>query len=231
MRKIIVGDVHGCIRPLKKLLETVDFDEKQDMLIQLGDIIDRGPDPYGVYVFLRRKKGAMKERCVLIRGNHEQILIEDSKDPNFRQMWSQNGGKSTIKSWERRGSFVENSAAWIEENTVLYYMDEEIRCAHAGMEDKEPDQISADVLLWDRMSLLDNQYGGPLTVVGHTPLSAPVYMDGKGGQAFPLKEKCWYRLPKTGMICIDTGCVFQGKLTAMVVEDGIFSLWSAEGNP
>ena len=36
---------------------------------------------------------------------------------------------------------------------------------------------------------------------------------------------------ETGMICIDTGCVFQGKLTAMVVEDGIFSLWSAEGNP
>ena len=43
MRKIIIGDIHGCLEEVLTLLEEAEFDRNRDMVIQLGDMIDRGP--------------------------------------------------------------------------------------------------------------------------------------------------------------------------------------------
>ena len=48
MRTIIIGDIHGCIRPFSALLDAVDLDVGSDTLVLLGDLLDRGPDSRAV---------------------------------------------------------------------------------------------------------------------------------------------------------------------------------------
>ena len=76
MKTVIVADIHGCYKELLALLEKLDFCREEDTLISLGDIIDRGPQPYEVFDYFRMLKMSMKERCVLVRGNHEQMLLD-----------------------------------------------------------------------------------------------------------------------------------------------------------
>ena len=56
MRTIIVGDIHGCMLELKSLLSAVKLSTLSDRLILLGDIIDRGPDSCGTYLYARELK-------------------------------------------------------------------------------------------------------------------------------------------------------------------------------
>ena len=48
MRTLIISDIHGCSRPLEKLLAVLAPDPAQDRLILLGDLFDRGPDSWEV---------------------------------------------------------------------------------------------------------------------------------------------------------------------------------------
>lgn len=228
MKKIIVGDVHGCFRELILLLEKTGISWEQDLLVQLGDLIDRGPDPFAVFDFFRMKKEEMGDRCITLRGNHEQILLEALADRELMDIWACNGGERTVRSFREGGLSLENAARWIRSRMPLFYQDDEIRCAHGGMKEGELSLVDPDLLLWDRQTLMSGRYEGPLALVGHTPLADPVYAPGKGRDAVILREGKTYRLPQQGMICIDTGCVFGGKLTALVLERGSFSVHSVK---
>ena len=70
-RVVVITDIHGCLNECKRLLEKLEFDKSCDRLINLGDTIDRGPQIYEVFEFLRALKEEMGDRCVLIKGNHE----------------------------------------------------------------------------------------------------------------------------------------------------------------
>ena len=52
-RILAVGDVHGHMDALYALWKKIEFDDKQDMLVFLGDYIDRGPAPVEVLRFVR----------------------------------------------------------------------------------------------------------------------------------------------------------------------------------
>lgn len=76
MRTIIVTDIHGCYPEFVNLLKKVSFQQDQDTLIILGDIIDRGAYSYEMIEYVRELQKNMKERCIVIRGNHEQMMLD-----------------------------------------------------------------------------------------------------------------------------------------------------------
>lgn len=219
MRTIIIGDIHGCYQEFTALLEKVHFQEDRDMLISLGDLIDRGEYSYEVFDFFRTARLRMKERCVIVRGNHEQMLLSSPKDIWMRQMWQQDGGMETARSFELHNDQITNHLDWFEENTVLYYESRWFQCVHAGIKHEKPCRNSTETLLWDRSVILFNNYLGKITIAGHTPLKDPYYYAGVIRDSHKIMDSEIQDLPETGLICIDTGCVSGGRLTAMVIED------------
>lgn len=71
MKYFITSDIHGYYSILIKELEKQGFDKNKDTLITLGDNFDRGPENWEMYKFL-----STLPNIILIRGNHEDCLIE-----------------------------------------------------------------------------------------------------------------------------------------------------------
>jgi serine/threonine protein phosphatase 1 len=73
-RILAIGDIHGCVGHLKLLLDAVQ-PTKGDLLITLGDYIDRGPDSRGVIDTLLRLHKDPEINIVSVRGNHDAMLL------------------------------------------------------------------------------------------------------------------------------------------------------------
>ena len=99
-RVVVITDIHGCLDDCRRLLDKMEFDKSRDRLINLGDTIDRGPQIYETFVFLRELKEEMGERCVLIRGNHEQMMLDATRMSlnrrNYKELWYLNSGEKTV---------------------------------------------------------------------------------------------------------------------------------------
>ncbi|WP_194757067.1 symmetrical bis(5'-nucleosyl)-tetraphosphatase [Aliidiomarina indica] len=67
MARYIIGDIHACLAPLKRLLAAVDFNPRHDQLWSVGDLIGRGPEPLATLEYLVELGPAFQ--CVL--GNHD----------------------------------------------------------------------------------------------------------------------------------------------------------------
>lgn len=66
-----VGDVHGCLEELKRLLDAVEFRSSCDQLWFVGDVINRGPDSLGTIRFIRD----LGDRAITLMGNHEARAV------------------------------------------------------------------------------------------------------------------------------------------------------------
>lgn len=60
MATYLIGDVHGCYRELRQLLNQVNFDANQDTLWLTGDLVARGPDSLEVLRFVKSLGSALK---------------------------------------------------------------------------------------------------------------------------------------------------------------------------
>ena len=103
----------------------------------------------------------------------------------------------------------------------LYYKDERFQCVHACLKDEDPAKNDPETLSWGR----DTEYSGKLVLTGHTPYKIPLYFNGSDPMGV-INEGVWGRLPETGMIALDTGCVYGNRLTGMVIEDDRFIIES-----
>ena len=104
----IVGDIHGCLDPLKRLMEKIPWRPDRDRLIFLGDFVDRGKNSKGVVDYVLALHRCSSQIDCLV-GNHEVLLL-NYMDGNDRGLYFLNGGWSTLESYraenpEEKGSY------------------------------------------------------------------------------------------------------------------------------
>lgn len=104
VRVYAIGDIHGCNDAFGRLLSAIDADHaarpaKRQIIVLLGDLIDRGPDSAGAVE--RAMELAQSGREVrLIAGNHEELLLRacDGDDRALR-IFARHGGRETALSY------------------------------------------------------------------------------------------------------------------------------------
>lgn len=216
MRTIIIGDIHGCYKEFAALLEKAALDVEADRLVLLGDLMDRGPDSCAVLKKALELKASMGERFVCLMGNHEDLAVE-AMDSGDRSLWNSNGGGITRKSFYKAGKRIQRYAGFLRGLPLFYETDDWI-CVHAGISLKGLEETRRDIFLWDRGIAYGEPYRGKLLIYGHTPMKAVAYRDEEGNEAV-IPQGLRVKLPEKGSICLDTGCVYGGRLSAMVIEE------------
>jgi len=195
-----IGDIHGCFDKLLALMDKVDIDFSNDVLIFLGDYIDRGPDAYEVVEYLIQLKEQHKN-VVFLKGNHEEML-ENYLEGSDRLLYLVNGGQKTIESYQQHSTLSGTDLIPQEhinfiKNLDLFYQTDNYIFVHAGLRDKVLlENQGPEDLLWIRHKFIKSNYEfGKTIVFGHTPLSKPLVRQNKIG--------------------IDTGAVYGNKLTCV----------------
>lgn len=208
MRTIVIGDIHGCYNELVDMIEELETDGKYnkdtDRLIFLGDYIDRGKDSNKVVKYIRELQ-RKNDNVIALMGNHEDMCIEYFKN-QFHKDWLYNGGYTTIESYDDERQLM-SDVMWMK-TLPLYYEDEHFIYVHAGVNTYKPlIEQSRTNLLWIREAFIHSVTAYDKRVIfGHTP---SLLMNGD------TKPYC----TQTGNVGIDTGCVFGGCLTALIIED------------
>jgi len=214
MRWLAVGDIHGCLGALRTLADAVPFDVA-DGVVTLGDHVDRGPDSFGVIEWLL--DWGRGHRLVCLRGNHEILMVEGSRDRFGLRPWLEAGGMATLDSYRRAGrsssggaslvppsheAFLASCVPWHETETHLF--------VHASVDPALPlEAQDENRLFWTRADFSAPPHlSGKHVVCGHTALR-----DG---------------VPRTNghLTCIDTFAYGGGWLTALDVRTGAY--WQAK---
>ncbi len=208
MKKIFaVGDIHGCFDKLRVLMDKIDIDFDRDILVFLGDYIDRGPDSFEVVKYLINLKKRMRE-IVFLKGNHEEML-EGYLSGSDRLFFLANGGRQTLESYmnqSRNGltSPIPHEHLDFFETLPLYYQTDNYIFVHAGLRNKVPLEMQeSHDLLWIRDSFIRSKYDfGKRVIFGHTPFPEPLIQPNKIG--------------------IDTGACYGNKLTCVKLPEMVF---------
>ena len=199
-KAFIVGDVHGCLDMLKRLMGIIGWSPEADRLIFLGDFIDRGSQSKGVVDYVL-EIAKLSERVGCLMGNHERILLDfiDGKDTNTFFL---NGGVATLNSYrtdqQKYGGFLipDGHLSFFRSLKLIIEL-EDYYVVHAGFRPGVPiaNQTTED-LLWIRDSFIfSNFYFGKRGIFGHTPFAQPLVMENKIG--------------------LDTGAFYGNRLTCL----------------
>ena len=228
MRTIIIGDIHGHNGALCALLERVHPVPGQDRLVFLGDLFDRGPESREVFQTVQRLAIVFGDRFILLRGNHEDYLLQPRLTFRQRMIWEKVGRQATVTSFQKAGERMENAIPWLREHTRLFWKTEGLQCVHAGIKVNPLEANDFQTLIHDHEIVLENLYSERLTVTGHIALENATWFTGVEGMKQCIHDGEVMSLPETGVLCIDTGCGKGGRLTAMVINGKEYILASED---
>ena len=227
MNIFAIGDIHGCLNQLISIHDQIfnykNYKKEEDLLIYIGDYIDRGPKSKQVIDQILQLKN--KEiKTVFLMGNHEEMMIDFLFNKiNNLENWLINGADQTFKSYDievvefikdgfedhiidkLRKVLIEklgNGHLNFFKNLQLTFSVAQYLFVHAGIDPKKnlTNQSKQDYL-WARSSdFFHKDFKAEKIIVhGHTP--------EKNVVNFPYR------------INIDTGCYFSGKLSCVCLND------------
>jgi serine/threonine protein phosphatase 1 len=220
-RAYAIGDVHGRLDLLRKLLNEIEADSRarpceREYLIFVGDLIDRGPDSNGVVDLLLRSKKYLPHP-VFLMGNHEEMMLRvlERPDEKFRDWLSYGGyecaqsygvevGRLAVLDVEHGAALVAAAIPQEHRDFIAGFADSfrfgDYLFVHAGIRPGVPlDQQSTRDLRWIREDFLTSTATHPYMVVhGHTIAPEPDEQSNRIG--------------------IDTGAYASGVLTAICIE-------------
>ena len=238
VRLYAIGDVHGRTDLLAEMHQRIADDLARRpvddwRVIHLGDYIDRGLDSAGTLELLLDYQVQGAGRGDFLIGNHDRFLLDFLTDPESADfdLWIVNGGIKTLDSFGIDGMMM----AYSSEKDALLRIHEKLIAAmrpgmqeflaglslmlrygdyvfvHAGVRPEVPlDEQSDHDLTWIREPFLSSGADhGAVVVHGHTPLEAVEVRPNRIG--------------------IDTGAVFTGNLTCLVLEGKTQALLGADG--
>jgi len=218
----VIGDVHGCRLELEELLAELGYDLVRDdagrpvdashpdgrRVVFVGDLVDRGPDSPGV---LRLAMGMVRAgHALCVSGNHEAKL---NRALGRRSVTLSHGLERTMEQLAQEPEeFVEDVRRFVDGLIAHYVLDEgNLVVAHAGLKESYHGRASGRVrsfALYGDTSGETDEYG--------LPVRYPWAEDYRGTAMVlyghtPVPETEWIN----NTLCLDTGCVFGGALTAL----------------
>lgn len=217
-----IGDVHGRVEPLAKLLETIRGDASgqrasRRVLVFLGDYVDRGPQSRQV-IELLLSDPAPEFETVFLKGNHEAWLLAFLENAAVGEQWLDGGGLATLLSYKAAPAAPARTAQALEslresfaevfpENHKTFlaglataHIEGDYAFAHAGIRPGVPlaEQREED-LLWGCGEFIEDERDHGKTIVhGHWFAEEPAVRRNRIG--------------------IDTGAFATGRLTCLVLQ-------------
>ncbi|MEM6486380.1 MAG: polynucleotide kinase-phosphatase, partial [Pseudomonadota bacterium] len=220
----IIGDVHGCFDETVALLELLGYTVERESdsgehryrvtpphgrtAFFVGDLVDRGPNSPEV---LRLVMDMVDDRVAMcVPGNHDVKLL---KKLSGKKVNMAHGLAETIEQLDALpAEFIERIKSFLSDLISHFVLDDgKLVIAHAGMKESFQGRGSGAVrsfALYGETTGETDEYGLPIrynwaseyrgqamVVYGHTPIVEPQWLNNT--------------------LCIDTGCVFGGKLTAL----------------
>ena len=201
---LVVGDIHVCYCSFRQMLNK-HWNPEKEMLVQVGDLVDRGRNTPQVVGLARKLSEEFPGRAVFLKGNHDFEMTEHFRNPPDYN-WLRQGGAGTIDQYAESDRDILEDTEWLS-HLPLFWENEFLFISHAGIANrvKKPYEEDLESMLWTRSSLKNL---GKLQFVGHTPQKEPMYAE---------KSHAWY---------IDTGAVFCNCLSgAKVSREGTVKEW------
>jgi protein phosphatase len=217
----VIGDIHGCRTELETLLTELGYLIARDddgravgahhpdrRVIFVGDLVDRGPDTPGVLRLVMGMVGAGDALCV--PGNHENKLLRAMRGRNVQI--THGLAESLAQLAGESAEFRAEVEKFMDSLISHYVLDGgRLVVAHAGLIERYQGRASGRVrsfCLYGQTTGETDEYGLPVrypwaqeyrgratVLYGHTPVPTPEWINDT--------------------LCLDTGCVFGGRLTAL----------------
>jgi len=200
-RIFAIGDIHGCATELEALLSKI-APQADDLVVFLGDYIDRGPSSRQVIDMVLQL--AKRCRVVSLKGNHEAMFLDFLEHPETSGagLFILNGGAATLANYMTPDGGIELPEEHIKflHDLKLFFETDEYFFVHAGVPDIPLTEINveehAQLLMWSRFPFLQSEFQWEKLIVhGHTPVSEV--------ETHPNR------------LNLDTGCVYGSKLSAV----------------
>ena len=228
MKTFVIGDIHGGLKALIQVFEKANVTQN-DTLIFLGDYVDGWSESPQVIDFLIGL--SQNQKCIFIRGNHDELLLDWLQSHRDNPMWKEHGGEATVLAYANVDELTKQKHIDFLKKLHNYYLDSNHRLfVHAGFTNLNgvtheyfPKMFYWERTLWEMAVALDQSIGKEDLMypkrlklyteiyIGHTPVT-------KINKTTPVNfANVWN---------IDTGAAFKGPLTLMDIDTKQF--WQSE---